>query len=534
MPSLAVLGVLGLVGGAYALAGWPRVIAHELVCLVCHGTSSGKIVFALCVLGLIAAATIVMSQAEPREHVDPRRRERRMWIALVCVLGLGHGLALLSAYVYTRQLGLAAAVPSFHWSGGVNSVTSITHIHTSKTVIARALEMVGATGLGQRFDTGAPFVPFVPAWLAWAIGACFAGALVMSVRVCARAVVRYPVREQAWVLIAMGGACACCVKGVLDGGPLGYDVVVGGLTLAACGSAASIAEMARFVRAQWKRGVGVFVIWISALVALASPQAALVQIERGLERAALVVALLSVPIVAAWVIRRLRNEVARGASEGVLRWRVWRIAGVLVAWGLVVSQCVRVVRGTIVPLVSRAPERAVVFAGEMPTIVATGPSDMRGGASVLAAYRSLGEAPMRARRVSMAPKDAARSGVLYADVVVVRAAGPIAFTPGRVVSVRASEPVLEEDEVGGPPPVSGDASVRQQAYRLRVKFAFDGDLGPSLSADVAGPTQVGENERFVTYFLLDAYLRARNVEEYVLVPVVQGTEPAAAQACAGE
>lgn len=136
--SLVVLAAVcvGLLG-VYALGGWARVVVHLAVNQVCVGVSGGKIGFAL---------LFVAGFALRGAWLNGREAGARGLRAFVAFAVVGLAGSLLSHVMYVERFGLGVGDVGFHWRHGVNSVNSLTHIHTSKVPIAM---VVGALGLDE-------------------------------------------------------------------------------------------------------------------------------------------------------------------------------------------------------------------------------------------------------------------------------------------------------------------------------------------------------------------------------------------------
>ena len=468
--------------GAYFVGDRARLFVHFAVSQVCHGVSSGKILFAL---GYVAAFAV--AAALGRAPSPPSRRGMRGFHAVVA---MGLLLAMATHLIYCMGLHLSAGWHSYHWRDGVGSINCSTHIHTSKAVIALMVNWLHLpASLHDRFDTGLAYLDAVPTPLLLGVGVCFLGALGLSLVTGPRCVGGYPRRQQPFVALvwALAGASLC--KGILDGGPLGYDVVVAWLTLAVLGSAGSLEQAARTLKARWLLVCLSVLLWLAA-VGVIELEFAFYQAREFLYRLCLYALVLSAPLLPArrWAAGTF---VLSTAVASVLAWQS--------------------ATRYLLPLLARAPATAVVYT-PAPEGSRARQADVSGAGDYVGLYAQLGETANRVRWVS-APRQ--RSGTptgLYADLKILRWTGR-PLTSGGLVTIRRAEP-LE------------DAS--HPTFRLEVEF--DAATGPVLwrGRDVPGD-QLDENERHVAYRLLDARLRACGVSQYVLIPLAQfrRTAPAA-------
>ena len=130
----------------------------------------------------------------------------------LAALALGHAVHLGLALGYFAQMQLPLGQHAYHWRDGAYSFTALFHSHLGKTAFAWASAGWAPAG----YDGGAPFLPWVPAWAAALLGACFVVALVASL---------LALRPAAQRDGATGGtlfalAAAIALRGLLDGGPL--------------------------------------------------------------------------------------------------------------------------------------------------------------------------------------------------------------------------------------------------------------------------------------------------------------------------
>lgn len=477
-----------LVAVAYAAHPLPRLGLHFLLNQVCHGVSAGKAFFALA-FALAVFLRLALSSAASNPAADAPAAPTRAWRPRAAALPLGAAIvgmagALASHLLYVRRLDLPLDWAAWHWRDGLNSVSSLTHTHTSKAPIAALLEALGLQRLHGSFDTGAVFLDTVPIWLTALIGAAFLVTTVAWVWLAPRWMEAYPQQDRpaaAWVLALAAGAASKCV---LDGGLLAYDAAAAVATLAVLAEAGSISGIAVALRRRVVPLVLGLSFWAGtiALLDLSSLPGQAGQLYYRLSLYGLIVAW---PLV-------LRRGVGGRRSGGAV--------GVAVATGAAVAGCVALeARTTLWPLLRQAPTAAVVYeaggtAGRLePTL----------GRSVAGAYRALGENPYRVRRLSMGERVAGEATGLVAEILPLEARE--ARFPGRpdgVVTFRKSELI----DTGAQP-------------RIRVQVEFDARLGPVLWRDAARVNdQVAENERFVAYHLLDVALRRAGFTRYVLVP----------------
>jgi hypothetical protein len=314
---------------------------------------------------------------------------------------------------------------------------------------------------------------------------CFLDALVLSLLAGPRLVRRYPQAQRPWVAVvwALAGASLC--KGILDGGPLGYDTVAAWLAVVCLSKGTTLQQAAAWLAGRWVLLGLVLALWL-AVVAAIEPAFIGFQGTCLLYRVALYALVLSVP--ALWAGGRARRVAA--ATVGLS-------AVAVAAFGYDSA------RRNLLPLLAPAPTWAVQYAAGPDGVSAKAVAVPAG--CYLDLYRRLGEAPQRVRWVSAGRNRSSAPTGFYADLVVLASADQAVLTRSGLVAVRRAERLADRS---GP------------AFRLEVEF--DAALGPVLwgGPDVA-QGQLEENERQVAYRLLDAQLRAAGVTEYVLIPLAQ-------------
>jgi hypothetical protein len=470
-----------------------RLAVHELVGIVCHGTSAGKILFALAEIAVCFMCALAVNKPA----------NRRLIVYMLCFAATGYAACMASYLTYVRSTGVDTQFPHFQWRDGINSVNAATHIHTSKTAIARALLLVGRDDLFQRFDTGAAFLAFVPAWLSWIIGAAFTGCAVLAPRIAAGAAAKYPEHERFCVLAVLACAAACGVKCILDGGPLAYDAVSAAIAWWLLIGPSNMVECAaKVVRLRLWLVIAIG-LWVAAMLSLVQAPAAEVQLWRASQRLGVYLMMLS-PIWFKYLKGRRLSWVLVPVSVGLT------LTVVHDSW-----ESVR-------PLLSPAPAIAMKYDTGSTT---PEPRTVASGTTAFGAYVGLHEVPTRARNVSLAPRDEhARASGLYAELVVLKTTRPFSFTDDPVVHVLRSDAAFDE------------APSSSRMVKFRVQVEFDASTGPNLALPSHELGQIAENERFVAYFLLDNYLRRIGVSSYVLVPYATyagASATAAHQAAAG-
>jgi hypothetical protein len=482
---LIVLLVAVVVGVLYAVPGGVAVVLHPLLGHFSHGTSSGKIYL---LLGYVAAFALCWAWAARRGTARPPGRSA--WTLLGVVVGIGLAGSLASFLLYTRAHGLSAAESTMHWSGGFNSSNTITHIHTSKTAIARALEVFELSRLNERFDTGAVYTRDVPAWLGWLVGAAFVTAIVQSLRVGAR---QAAAGSMGWsrglvLALAMGSVCKC----ILDGGPLAYDCVAGlvAVWVIADGSATGAAE---WLRRRWAWAVIAVGGWCLAMI-ISGTGTFHFQLVNIAERAALYGSIVVLGAVCS--ARGLEWSRARGGNRlGVVLGCVSLAVTGLAAW--------RTVSERVLPL-NRGPEGRVVHYPVDGGALPRADQPPRSMGSLAEVYRAFGERPHRVKWTSTLAGTSEVATGFFAEVIVID--GPdVRPSVSRDGIVRVS--VAEH----------GDSSEAPQRGRSTLRVNFVGPAAPVLFRE-GTHTQADENEKFVAYRLFDAHLREQGIREYVMIP----------------
>ena len=257
---LIALGTV-VVAALYLTCPQLRVGLHFALTQLCHGTSSGKILF---VLGFVAVFMLRLSAWRAGEPAPSRAWDR----ALALAVAVGLGACLGSWVLYTIRFDLPTNWHTFHWRAGVNSVNCATHIHTGKVAIAWLVELLGRPTWHQHFDTGAAYLQAVPVWLAGVIGACFVTAVVAGLVAGGCWVARYPERQQPGVAVLAALALSSLAKCIVDGGPLAYDAIAAVLFVVLIARARSLDEVGRYAyRYRFALGLSI-ALWLSLVAAV--------------------------------------------------------------------------------------------------------------------------------------------------------------------------------------------------------------------------------------------------------------------------
>ncbi len=505
--------------------GMLRTLLHFLLIQLCHGTSSGKVYYLL-VFTIAVFIRLALAKPVQRElRVDGRDQQVAM-IGAIALTFIGLASSLLSHVLYIWTYSLPVGWASWHWKHGINSVTSITHIHTSKAAIAWLCEVIGASQAHERFDTGYVYLDVVPWWLTATIGLSFIGAIVCWLIIAPLVIgigSRHDVMARAWVFALAG---ASLTKSILDGGPLAYDAVVAAVTLVVLclTSEEPMSERAATVRERFfsmffktapsrsrlvrdssappgniasdnkpamSRNslilLGLSVLfWLALLVAI-DPSSLAPQAQRAAYRAAIYAA-----ILCAASVNSVRQE-----SPTDRQWiAVCGAVSVVVAVILFLQQ----VGVTLVPLWSRNPQRSVSYGNDCEPFQGY----QSGEKTFDAFYRREGEDPFRARNVSVAKKHPLPQpqGLLAETTILSAEHASIPTQPVGVVNFRTTQELESSD-----------------FPRLRLKVEFDPATGPALFCPPERTmTQIDENERFVAYHLLDCAMRHAGFKRYILVP----------------
>jgi hypothetical protein len=465
-----------------ASGGMLRTLLHFLLIQLCHGTSSGKVFY---LLFFTIAVFLRLAVFRPASTPSPGdRRSVMLWAIALTSIGLASSLLSHVLYIWTYSLPVGWA--SWHWKNGINSVTSITHVHTSKAAIAGFCQAIGATKAHTHFDTGYVYLDVVPAWLTAIIGLSFVGAIVCWLIVAPRVIgigSRHGVMPRAWVFALAG---ASLTKSILDGGPLAYDAVVAAATLVVLYHTASDNKPAMSRNTLILLGLSVL-FWLALLVAI-DPSSLMPQAQRAIYRAAIYAVILCSPSIIA----------LRRASSNFPRWRVLSGALAAVITAFFLGQQVRV---TLVPLWSESPQVWNSYGSQcQPSYEVNKPSVGR----IDSLYRINGEDPFRARNASVAKRYPLPQpqGLLAETTILSADRASIPTQPVGVVSFRASQELESTDYP-----------------RLRLKVEFDPNSGPALFCPPERTmTQIDENERFVAYHLLDRAMRHAGFTRYILVP----------------
>ncbi|MDX2147129.1 MAG: hypothetical protein SFZ23_06360 [Planctomycetota bacterium] len=540
-PRACVIAAAFVALSSIALLTWyfthddARPILHTLLARMCHGTSSGKIAFFLAMLAasatVLAGASFRSSSCMSAQALSPGRLVR-VWLG---VTGLGLVLSLVAHAWITRQLDLSIGSVAFYWSDGVNSVSTLTHVHASKAPIALAMESLGWTQGTRRFDAGAPFAQMLPMWLSLSIG----GAALCSFALTPFVAVRLAMAILAGVRShackghqsqgAVGASLAltasvCAVSGaakcVLDGGPLAYDAVLGLLVVAMwtrLHQRTPAIERRPFAQLARPALVAALIIlgWLTCVLQLAPGQAGH-QASALVERVVLLAALVWGVAVAGGLLRVARAGAKGGVEDGdatIFRLRWAMFAG---SWAVAITllQCAVSLQRGVAPLFAPAGASFVAFDEHG---CATECS-VKPGERAIDVYRRMGDDPLRARIVSFPGHQ--RSGtqldsVLLGELIVLDvSSGVVRLPESGAVRIARIDPVPLEHTAAHP---RMPAPNRPRFY---VEIVCDARLGPRIfdPDEQQEQGQVQTNERFVAYHAIDAMLRTAGVREYVLVP----------------
>lgn len=459
---LAALCVLLM--ATYGAGGWSRVFTHVAVNQLCMGVSSGKIFFFLGFTAIfLVRGAFVSTRPRPQTFA-------LLWIPILTGL-----LASLASWIsYVRAFNLDPAIVTMHWAQGVNSINSLTHIHTSKVPIALTLDLLSLHSLHQTFDTGAAYASAVPTWIGAIIGVSFLTSLAISLWLLPAWLRQDPQRRTGDIVLS-AFASSAAVKCILDGGPLAYDAFVGLMTLFLLLHGSALGDRLGGLRIRTIPLLAALA-WVSA-VAILSPGALQGQLTEALKRSLLYFAVSSLSRVswAGITLSRRQHLGLTGAS--------------LCAWACFAAIDVR---SRILPLLAPAPAKWLSLR-DGPRVV------LSGGERVAQVYLRNNDNPLRARYTSVMSRTGLATGML-AEVIPLRATEQVQFQNSP--SVR-----LVRAEVG-------------QDRRIKLQVEFDATLGPVLFAD-GMRNQVTENERFAAYFAFDGTARRAGLSEYILIPYLQ-------------
>lgn len=499
-------GAIGLIAVYLCAGDVARVVVHWGVSQVCHGVSSGKVMFAL-----VFMAVFALRAAWVRV---PGVGVRDVWVC-AGVVGVGLLAALGSCVLYMRELGLSSESITLHWRDGVSSMNALTHTHTSKAVIAEVLKSVGLGSVGLRFDTGAPYAGIVPVWMSVIVGVSFVGTLALAMWHGPRGAAMYPARERSAAVMVLGLALASVCKSILDGGPLAYDAVIGGIAGLALMRSVNLRGAVRWVSRNGVLVGCVLVGWLGIVWGV-SPGSLLHQAEHGLYRAAVYAGIVAIGL---W---RVEDAVLTGVRG---RWVLG--AGTAAVMGVAGWFAIGSAFQTIVPLLDRPPVTSAVVLRSGDGGVRAEHVNVESAGTALGAYRSQGDDGLRVRRTSLAPRPGRATG-MYVDLIVLDRDGaadrPPMVEPSEVLKIKRIRRVKESE-----------LALSERGVRWTLQVEFGERSGPVVWNDWRrGDTQIDENERHIGYLALDAQLRASGVREYVIVPYgLYVAQPRAARAVTG-
>jgi hypothetical protein len=304
-------------------------------------------------------------------------------------------------------------------------------------------------------------------------------------------------------VLGLGLAALC--KCVLDGGPLAYDAVAGALAVALIAKSTSLAALARGLRHHALRIGMVVGLWLTVVAAIDLTFLEH-QAQQFLYRTAIYGCILATGYCSAHR-KPIRTRPAACAAG----------TAAIACW-FSISAAAR----QLWPLWQPAPARILTYQwldqphryeGNLEFVRATD-IPVHPGHRYWQAYQTAGNNPLRVRNVSAAPRDPSTTATgLYADLIILAAdTEALTFLPSDILTIERMDPVNENG-----------------ALRWRIEVRLDGVYGPVLWRGPSDPrTQIDENERFVAYALLDHYLRACGVREYILIPLAQYAQHAPA------
>ena len=489
---LAALGTLA----AYALGGPSRPYLHFALAQLCHGVSGGKIAFLLLFIAAVATS-LAFAPAHTRANTSPL--SRRLWF----VLAAGLAASITSFLFYVLDLGLPIGVPTFHWRDGVNSVNSLTHIHTSKSAIALLLHAFGGDALNARFDTGAAYLAAVPSPLAIFIGLCFIAACTISIVESRSVVARFEPATRPLIALVYAVAAANACKSILDGGPLAYDCVASLLILALLRGSPGLAGIGPWLKTAAKPALLALALWVAILLML-QPGA----IDRHPGLLAYRLAILATPLALSALLLAFLQSSTPKTLKSIAGFAAASLAGV----AIVIHFASQAAQTSLWPLQRISPQAALLLS---PQWDACAHIDLPKDATFAQAYALAGDNPLRVRHVSFRdPGDNTPSG-FYGQLVIPPgrpwALDPNAHDPGPI-AMRRCDPIDDS---------------RRPSFRIQIES--DGQRGPKLCPPANRPlTILDDHERFVAYHALDARLRRGGLREYVLVPYIfyEQTKPA--------
>jgi hypothetical protein len=546
-PTLAPLALLIIALALTALYAVPSLLAtilHPLLGLASHGTSSGKIFLLLAFVAIFASTWLVRALRQPRASTTPpappQPARRRLSTARIFIIASAAGLcaSLASFFFYARAHHLATGDVTVHWSAGLNSSNNLTHIHTSKAVVALTLDALGLSHLHARFDTGQAYTSSIPTPLALLTGLCFVIATIAGLALGTRHAAR-SLREQP-APVAMAHALVIAIalqsisKCILDGGPLAYDALAGVLAAwAMLRTDARPRTTLAWARRRWAVLTLLVFSWLG-LVLLLSPATLDFQAINLIFRLALYASIIALGHAAASLTRA--SPPAPLAAQTAARWaqRMIPAASTLAALGLTAWSVLDTIRLRIAPLFAPPPGAIVYHAP--PTYQIVAPPHSAGGASfstLAHAYAATRERPHRVTWTSALAGTSPVNTGFFAEIIVLDGP-PIAPALARsgLLDVAVGPP--ERREGPQPSPIATPYQPQPPASPARtpIRVTFRGPAAPVLFRD-APHNQADENEKFVAYRLLDAHLRDQGVTSYILIPSLSFREKPAPHATAG-
>lgn len=203
-PALAVPLLFGLAIWLLLAGGESGFILQFFLGKLAYSTSHGAALF------LLAYGALAWVRLKLPGGAGPG------WLPVfLATLAIGHAVNLWITLRYLVDMDIPMGAHAYHWLDDRYSFTGLFHSHLGKTAVAVLANAAGVNG--GPYDTGAVFLPWVPAWAPWVIGAAFAFGLIASLLALPALVRRWPGKTHAVLFVLV---TAVALRGMIDGGPM--------------------------------------------------------------------------------------------------------------------------------------------------------------------------------------------------------------------------------------------------------------------------------------------------------------------------
>jgi len=414
--------------------------------------------------------------------------------ALIGFAAIGLAASISSHLIYTSELDLPLDWYTFHWRDGAQSVNSTTHIHTSKASIALVINLFSLGSLHQSYDTGLAFLNVVPIPIAALNGIGFLGAWIAGLCWATRRASQSIFTTGIVLILAVISLTKC----IMDGGPLAYDAVASTITIFVITKVRPGEHILQQIHAQRLNILLFLGFWIAAM-AMLDQGAIYPQLGRAAVRLCTYALILLVP-------HAIRSNLT-------IRPKSIRLA--LIACGAIVGAMITSrAKQELIPLYTYVPEQ-IISMNTDGTSVRIDPltgSTRSNRRNALNTYLHYEESPRRVRRLSILNRNHVQSSGILGELTILTndLESDVRFVNDQIIA-------MDQFEVRA---ANGDW------LKANFKASFSAHAGPLITTNESHQQNIlADNERFVTYYALDNFLRRAGIEEYVLIPYLHFSEP---------